>query len=207
MVRILKIEFGYKGYYAKDHLKPSICTQPNSALLPGCNFALSIRQNNKVSTFKQLFKNMAQGYKLVTRKVTDLKGGAAQEKVYAIPDYNGYTDMETLCMTIGARSTVSSADVKAVLDNLNFVLDMELRAGRIVQLGEFGNFRLSLSSKGANDKKSFTQADVKGARVIFTPGASLRNTKRLVAFTSTEKKEAESGGNPGGGEDDRPVIE
>ena len=115
--------------------------------------------------------------------------------------------METLCMTIGARSTVSSADVKAVLDNLNFVLDMELRAGRIVQLGEFGNFRLSLSSKGANDKKSFTQADVKGARVIFTPGASLRNTKRLVAFTSTEKKEAESGENPGGGEDDRPVIE
>lgn len=77
---------------------------------------------------------MAQGYKLVTRKVTDLKSGAAQEKVYAIPDYNGYTDMETLCMTIGARSTVSSADVKAVLDNPNFVLDMELRAGRIVKL-------------------------------------------------------------------------
>ena len=73
---------------------------------------------------------------------------------------------------IGARSTVSSADVKAVMDNLNFILDMELRAGRIVQLGEFGNFRLSLSSNGASDKKSFSQADVKGARVIFTPGAS-----------------------------------
>lgn len=120
---------------------------------------------------------MAQGYKLVTRKVTDLKGGAAQEKIYAIPDYNGHTDMDTLCVMIGARSTVSSADVKAVLDNLNFILDMELRAGRIVQLGEFGNFRLSLSSNGASDKKSFSQADVKGARVIFTPGASLRNTK------------------------------
>ena len=120
---------------------------------------------------------MAQGYKLVTRKVTDLKGGAAQEKIYAIPDYNGHTDMDTLCVMIGARSTVSSADVKAVLDNLNFILDKELRAGRIVKLGEFGNVRLSLSSNGASDKKSFTQADVKGARVIFTPGASLRNTK------------------------------
>lgn len=151
---------------------------------------------------------MAQGYKLVTRKVSDLKGGAMQEKIYAIPAYNGYTDMESLCVLIGARSTVSSADVKAVLDNLNFILDVELRAGRIVQLGEFGNFRLSLSSKGANDKKSFTQADVKGARVIFTPGASLRNTKKLVAFASTEKKDETGGsdrGNPG--EDDRPVIE
>ena len=151
---------------------------------------------------------MAQGYKLVTRKVTDLKGGEAQEKIYAIPDYNGHTDMDTLCVMIGARSTVSSADVKAVLDNLNFILDMELRAGRIVQLGEFGNFRLSLSSNGASDKKSFTQADVKGARVIFTPGASLRNTKKLVAFTSTEKKEDEgSGSEGGGGGSDRPEIE
>lgn len=85
---------------------------------------------------------------------------------------------------------------------------MELRAGRIVQLGEFGNFRLSLSSNGASDKKSFSQADVKGARVIFTPGASLRNTKKLVAFTSTEKKEDEgSGSEGGGGGSDRPEIE
>lgn len=149
---------------------------------------------------------MAQGYKLVTRKVSDLKGGNVQEKVYAIPDYNGYTDMDTLCSIIGARSTVSSADVKAVLDNLNFVLDMELRAGRIVQLGEFGNFRLSLSSNGANDKKSFSAADVKGARVLFRPGAALRNTKKLVAFASTEKKEEEDAGNEGGG-GDRPEIE
>ena len=60
-------------------------------------------------------------------------------------------------------------------------------------------------SKGADDKKSFTQADVKGARVIFTPGASLRNTKKLVAFASTEKKSEDEKG--GEGEDDRPVIE
>lgn len=146
---------------------------------------------------------MAQGYKLMTRKITDLKGGAVQEKVYAIAAYNGYTDMDTLCTLIGARSTVSSADVKAVLDNLNFILDLELRAGRIVQLGEFGNFRLSLSSGAADDKKSFTQADVKGARVIFTPGAALRNTRKIVAFTSAEKKEEDG---ETGKEEERPEI-
>ena len=54
---------------------------------------------------------MAQGYKLVTRKVTDLKGGEVQEKIYAIPDYNGYIDMDTLCIMIGARSAFSSVDV------------------------------------------------------------------------------------------------
>ena len=95
-----------------------------------------------------------------------LKGGAAQEKIYAIPDYNGHTDMDTLCVMIGARSTVSSADVKAVLDNLNFILDMELRAGRIVQLGEFGNFRLSLSSNGA---VSYTHLDVYKRQILRPP--------------------------------------
>ena len=150
---------------------------------------------------------MAQGFKLVLRPS---KPGEkdSEKKFYAVSKTNGTSSMKTLCKLISARSTVSSADVKAVLDNLNFILDMELRAGRIVQLGEFGNFRLSLSSNGASDKKSFSQADVKGARVIFTPGASLRNTKKLVAFTSTEKKEDEgSGSEGGGGGSDRPEIE
>lgn len=54
---------------------------------------------------------MAQGYKLVTRKVTDLKGGEVQEKIYTIPDYNSYINMDTLCIMIGARSTFSNVDV------------------------------------------------------------------------------------------------
>ena len=111
---------------------------------------------------------MAQGYKLVEKKNLGRDAAEQPTKVYAIPKYNGYTDMDTLCKMIGARSTVSSADVKAVLDNLNFVLDMELQAGRIVQLGEFGNFRLSLSSEGANDMEGFDRSMIVGARMIFT---------------------------------------
>ena len=106
---------------------------------------------------------------------------------------------------IGARSTVSSADVKAVLDNLNFVLDMELQAGRIVQLGEFGNFRLSLSSEGANDKEGFDRSMIVGARVIFTPGSSLKKTLKTTNFasfadetTATGTDDEENGGTPGG---------
>lgn len=49
---------------------------------------------------------------------------------------NGYTEEDSLYDLIAARSTVSSADVKVVLDSLNFVLDRELRAGYIVQMGE-----------------------------------------------------------------------
>ena len=69
---------------------------------------------------------MAQGFKLVLRPS---KPGEkdSEKKFYAVSKTNGTSSMKTLCKLISARSTVSSADVKAVLDNLNFVLDMELR--------------------------------------------------------------------------------
>lgn len=147
---------------------------------------------------------MAQSYKLVEKKNLGKDSAEQPTKVYAIPKYNGYTDMDTLCKMIGARSTVSSADVKAVLDNLNFVLDMELQAGRIVQLGEFGNFRLSLSSEGANDKEGFDRSMIVGARVIFTPGSSLKKTVKTTNFASYSEETAEEtttdaneGGSPG----------
>ena len=90
---------------------------------------------------------MAQGYKLVLRPS---EPGVKDSKklYYAVSKSTGFTDIRRLCKLIAARSTVSSADVKAVLDNLNYVLDLELQDGRIVQLGEFGNFRITVGSEG-----------------------------------------------------------
>ena len=123
---------------------------------------------------------MAQGYKLVEKKNLGKDSAEQPTKVYAIPKYNGYTDI--LRKMIGARSTVSSTDVKAVLDSLNFVLDMELQAGRIVRLGKFGNFRLSLSIEGANDKEGFDRSMIVGARVIFTAWRNPSIIHRLRAW-------------------------
>ena len=139
---------------------------------------------------------MAQGYRVIMKKNLSGKEGEPEQKAYAIPKYNGNTDMDTLCKVISARSSMSSADVKAVLDNLNFVLDMELQAGRIVQLGEFGNFRLSLSSAGADTKSGFSSSMLKKAKIIFTPGKSLKTTVQTTGFVSMEKsdKSAADGG-------------
>ena len=113
---------------------------------------------------------MAQKYKLVLKKNLGKDSGTTPQKVYAIPKYSGYADLAHLCKLISARCTASSADVKAVLDSLLFVLDLELQAGRIVQLGELGNFRLSLSSEGTTERDDFSESKLRKARVIFTPG-------------------------------------
>lgn len=145
---------------------------------------------------------MAQNYKLVKR-MTKPGDTTSARKYYAMSKSNGVSDLTYLCKLISARSTVSSADVKAVLDSLNYVLDLELQAGRIVQLGEFGNFRMSVSSDGADTPTVFSSSMLREPKIIFTPGASLRTTKKTAEFSRVEaEKEPAEGGEGGEGGDD-----
>ena len=101
---------------------------------------------------------------------------------------------DRLCKLICSRSTLSSADVKAVLDSLNWAMDLELSSGNVVQLGEFGNFRMSINSEGTNTPEDFDATKIKGARIIFFPGSALRTTRNEVNFEPLEvtKKSADS---------------
>ena len=76
---------------------------------------------------------MAVKFKVVKRKVLN---GAEKDSVknYAIAKTSGTSDLNKLCKLICSRSTLSSADVKAVLDSLNWAMDLELSSGNVVQL-------------------------------------------------------------------------
>lgn len=148
---------------------------------------------------------MAQGYKLVLRP-SEPGNKESKKLYYAMSKSTGFTDMRRLCKLIAARSTVSSADVKAVLDNLNYILDLELQDGRIVQLGEFGNFRITIGSEGVEDTTKFNASMIRTPKIVFTPGFDLRETKKTMGY-SLIVPEKEKTDNPEGGEDDRPVIE
>ena len=67
---------------------------------------------------------MAVKFKVVKRKVLN---GAEKDSVknYAIAKTSGTSDLNKLCKLICSRSTLSSADVKAVLDSLNWAMDLE----------------------------------------------------------------------------------
>ncbi len=130
---------------------------------------------------------MVHNFKLVQRS-TKPGDTDAPKKWYATAKSTGTADMAELCMLIAARSTVSSADVKAVLDNLNFVIDFQLKSGRTVKMGEFGSFRLSISSEGAETKEDFTSSMLKTPKIVFTPGAALRETRVTAKFSQATGK-------------------
>ena len=81
--------------------------------------------------------------------------------------------LDDIVRRIEKTSTVSSADIKAVLDALQHEVIESLRAGNSVRLGDLGSFRATLSSSGVEAPEKVSAALIKSVRVRFTPGARM----------------------------------
>ena len=79
---------------------------------------------------------------------------------------------------IEKRSTVSSADVKAVLDALQYEVIEALQNGNSVRLGDLGSFRLSIKANGSDSsaeaRKTGANA-IKAVNVQFTKSTAMRD--------------------------------
>ena len=79
---------------------------------------------------------------------------------------------------IEKRSTVSSADVKAVLDALQYEVIEALQNGNSVRLGDLGSFRLSIKANGSDSsaeaRKTGANA-IKAINVQFTKSTAMRD--------------------------------
>lgn len=143
---------------------------------------------------------MAQKFKLIERKNLGKDNTANPKKFYAQAVNNGYVSFDELCVEIAESCTLTSADVKAVMDRMNYILDKNLRAGRIVQFGEIGNFKLAVGSTGSLTAKAFSTAQIKTPRIVFTPGGKLRTTRALTTF----ERQVEGGEPAAGGDSESP---
>ena len=86
---------------------------------------------------------------------------------------------------------INKGDVMVVIDGLIRVLTTELQAGNSVQMGEFGNFRLSVGSSGVANAEDFNTSLFKKGKIIFTPGSRLRTMSASPKFERIELKPAE----------------
>lgn len=139
---------------------------------------------------------MAQKFKLIERRNLGKDNVTNPKKFYAQAINNGHVSFDELCAEIAENCTLTSADVKAVMDRMNYILDKNLKAGRIVQFGEIGSFRFAVGSTGSVVAKDFSTAQIKQPKIVFTPGSKLQVTRQLTAFEKeAEKAEAGAGGN------------
>ena len=71
----------------------------------------------------------------------------AAPRYYPTVVSRGRTDLRALAERIAEMSTVSTIDCMAMLEALQVVIPDELASGRIVELGEFGTFRLTIQDR------------------------------------------------------------
>ncbi len=127
-------------------------------------------------------KSMSQKFRLIERRNLGKDNEENPRKFYAQAVNNGYVSFDELCVEIAENCTLTSADVKAVMDRMNYILDKNLKAGRIVQFGEIGSFRLAIGSTGSTTEEDFSTSQIKTPKIVFTPGSKLRVTRKLTTF-------------------------
>ena len=111
----------------------------------------------------------------------------APKKTYAIAKSRGELTFRQLAKEIAQGSTtVSDSDMLAVLNDLTKLLRRHLENGEIVRFGDFGTFRIGLSSEGAESEEAFHFSMIKKQKVVFTPGIELKEMLLTMKFEKHE---------------------
>ena len=117
----------------------------------------------------------------VSEKGNPLKPEQAK-KWYANAKSAGDVTLRALGKEIAARSTVSPADTQAVLVALTEVLTEHLSDSKIVRLGDFGAFQVSVGSAGAETEAKFNASLIKSGKVVFRPGIDIKDMLKNLKY-------------------------
>ncbi len=124
---------------------------------------------------------MSVKYNIIQKGQPGVIGGG-DKKYYASAQTTGTVDIDKLTRDIEKISTVSGADIRAVLYALVDVATDELADSNIVRLGDLGSLRISLSSHGLDAPSAVNASAVKGTRVHFLPGKRLKEMQKTLTF-------------------------
>ena len=89
------------------------------------------------------------------------------------------------------RGMVPSGAVKFVLDALIDTLNLNLRKGISVQLGDFGCFRPGMNCESQDTEKEVDSDTIRRVKIIFTPGYKF---KEMLSKVSVQKAVASDDG-------------
>jgi len=98
----------------------------------------------------------------------------APERYYAHAVADGFVDLERLAYMVSNQCTVREADCLAVLNALQHNVMDELSQGRVVQLGNLGNFQVGVRSNPSDTLEEVSATNVRSAHINFRPGKRIR---------------------------------
>jgi predicted histone-like DNA-binding protein len=124
---------------------------------------------------------MAIKYNVIEKGQPGVAGGG-EKKFYASTVANGEMTLNKLTNSIEKISTVSGADIRAVVYAMVDVMKDALADGQIVRLGDLGSLRISISSQPEDTAEAVNANSIKGAKTIFTPGKALKEMLKVLEY-------------------------
>lgn len=132
---------------------------------------------------------------IVPRKGRNLSTDEQQELYFPAVQYAGTIDTKEMARAISQRTSLSTGDVKNVLDALSVELQRDLALSYKVQLDGVGTFRATVKGSSKPTEEELSASDVEKVGVHYTPDKeimqSLRDTPRKLVGKPA-KKQAEA---------------
>jgi predicted histone-like DNA-binding protein len=119
-------------------------------------------------------------YKAVRRK--NPRNLEAGPKYYPNPVYRQRMNLHELGELIGTRTAFSQTDVIGVLSEMSRIIPEFLSQGYIIELEDFGTFRITFEGTPAEKEEDVTSANIKSIRYNFLPGDEFKMRSKIVKF-------------------------
>ena len=103
-------------------------------------------------------------------------------KYYANIVGDGKTTLEDLAKYAAEMSTVSKADIVAVMESIFGKIASDVADGKIVYVGGYFTLQAGGSSVGEEKEKDVNSASIKSVRAVFRPGKMIKDALKLATF-------------------------
>lgn len=103
-------------------------------------------------------------------------------KFYGVTKASGVIDIRQLAKQISKETTLGTPDVIAVIEALLQDIPDLLLAGNIVKLGDFGTYRLTVSSEGTETSEEYSTTMIKKTNLNFRPGKIFKDQINSAVF-------------------------
>lgn len=103
-------------------------------------------------------------------------------KYYGITKSSGTADIRKLANRISKETTLGTPDVMAVIEAMLQDIPEFLLEGKIVKLGDFGTFRLTISGEGVETQEEYSTNLIRKANLHFRGGKVFQNVLASAEF-------------------------
>ena len=125
---------------------------------------------------------MAQNYTLMARK--NLLKPDETPKYYAVARSGRKVTVKEVCKRISERSSYSKGELEGCIGEFLLEIVNVLDEGNIAQMGDLGNFRMSIKTGTPTDTvKEFKTSCIDKGKVLFYPGSDLRKLCKTLDYT------------------------